>query len=79
MRAFEYVSASTVEEALAALAEQNGGARVLAGGTDLIVQLREGRKTAGLVVDIKAIPEANELAYTPEGGLRIGAAVPCYR
>jgi CO/xanthine dehydrogenase FAD-binding subunit len=79
MRAFEYVSASTVEEALAVLSAQNGDAKVLAGGTDLIVQLREGRKTAGVVVDIKAIPEANQLAYSPEGGLWIGAAVPCYK
>ncbi len=51
-------------------------ARVLAGGTDLIVQMKSGRLEPALVVDVKRIPAMH--AITAEGGgYRIGAAVSC--
>lgn len=77
MRAIEYVAPTTVEEAVAILARHGSAARVLSGGTDLIVQAREGRRTVDVIVDAKTIPEANVLEFTADGGLRIGAAVPC--
>jgi len=52
---------------------------VLAGGTDLIVQLRGKRFAPDRVIDIKNVPEANELSYGPRRGLVIGAGVPCWR
>ena len=79
MQAFEYIPATTVKEAIAILAREGEQARVLSGGTDLIVQLREGRRKVRAVIDIKQIPEVNELSYDPATGLQIGAAVPCYR
>src|SRR5690349_5658490 len=79
MQAFAYVPTSTIEEAITILAKEGDHARVLSGGTDLLVQLREGRRKVETVVDIKHIPELNELSYRPGIGLRIGAAVPCYR
>ena len=79
MQAFEYVRPGSVRDAVALLAEKNGKARAMAGGTDLLVQLRAERFSLDRVVDVKAIPELNELKYSKSDGLTIGAAVPCYR
>jgi carbon-monoxide dehydrogenase medium subunit len=75
---FDYNAPRTVDEAVGLLAA-HPGALLLAGGTDLIVQLRARRKQTDLVVDIKHISELNELRYDPASGLTLGAAVPCYR
>lgn len=79
MQDFDFVSARTVDEVVSLLNNNGKQVRLLSGGTDLIVQLREGRRRADVVVDIKRIPELNEIAYSPEDGLMIGAAAPCAR
>ena len=78
MKNFEYVAPKTVREAVKSLAEKGKEARVLAGGTDLIVQMRIGRRQPQRVIDIKNIPELNELSFSARRGLVIGAAVPCH-
>ncbi len=79
MKAIDYAAPRTVAEAVALLKERGDRARVLAGGTDVIVQVREHRRDLDVLVDVKRIPEVNELSYDPRQGLRLGAAVPCYR
>lgn len=79
MQNFDYVAAQSVGEVVDLLAQNGKQIRILSGGTDLLVQLREGRKRAQLVIDIKRIPEANALTVEPDGGLLIGAAAACQR
>ena len=79
MEAIEFTTPKTIDEAVQAMASKGDRARALAGGTDLLVQLRGGRRSADLVVDVKDIPELNEISYNAQSGLTIGAAAPCYR
>ena len=79
LRPYEYHAPTTVAEAVALLAEKGEKARPLAGGTDLLVQMRAGRFALERVVDIKRIPELDTLALDMENGLTLGAAVPCCR
>ena len=77
MKDFDYVAARSVEDVVSILSNREGPVRILGGGTDLLVQMREGRKNANLVVDIKHIPETTTYSFDPGQGLNIGAAVPC--
>ena len=70
----QYEAPATVEEAVTLLVGAGGEGRVLAGGTDLLVQLRSGAYEPELVVDVKRIDEMTEIAAS-DGGFRIGAAV----
>lgn len=72
MKEFQFSAPTTIADAIALLA---GGAQALAGGTDLIVQMREGRRAVGHVVDVKRIPELTAIGETPDGRVRIGAAL----
>jgi CO/xanthine dehydrogenase FAD-binding subunit len=75
---FDYAAPASLGEAVGLLTA-HPNARLLAGGTDLLVQLRAGRKETDLVVDIKRIPELNAIEYDAKAGLTLAAAVPCYR
>ncbi len=74
MNAIKYEAPESVEGAVALLAEANGDARVLAGGSDLLVQMHAGLVRPGLIVDLKKIPELRAIA-AEDGGFRVGAAV----
>jgi len=69
-----YEAPETLEAAVTLLHGEAGLARPLAGGTDLLVQLRAGTVAPDLVVDLKRIPEMRRIT-AENGGFRIGAAV----
>ena len=79
MKWIDYTSPNSIREAVDLLAEHGERARILAGGTDILVLLRTGRRELDLLVDGKAIPELNEITYDPGAGLTLGAAAPCYK
>jgi carbon-monoxide dehydrogenase medium subunit len=75
MPTLNYAAPSTVDEAVKLLAGSSGLAKVLAGGTDLLVQLRSGRLKPELIVDTKRIPGI--IGIREEGGaFVVGAATP---
>ena len=65
LKAIDYTAPKTIKEAVTVLAKMGDRARILAGGTDVIVLVREGRRDLDLLVDIKFVPEVNELSYDP--------------
>ena len=79
MKWIDYETPKTITEAVGLMASNGNRARVIAGGTDILVQLRGGRHSAEVLVDVKEIAELNELSYDTQKGLVVGAAVPCYR
>jgi CO/xanthine dehydrogenase FAD-binding subunit len=72
LETFAYACPASIEDAVAAL--RADGARALAGGTDLIPQMREGRRRVACVVDLKRIPELTGISISADGGLVVGAA-----
>jgi carbon-monoxide dehydrogenase medium subunit len=70
----QYEAPRSLEQAVALLANRGGEARVLAGGTDLLVQMRTDILEPALLVDIKGISELREV-HEQDGAFRIGAAV----
>src|SRR5260370_777401 len=76
MTDIQYLSPRTLDEAISAFAAAGSAARIMAGGTDLLVQMRSGAVRPGLIVDIKKIAEMTAIEETAEGGFRVRAAVP---
>ena len=76
MTDIRYLSPNTLDEAIKAFTAAGSAARILAGGTDLLVQMRSGAVKPGVIVDIKKIAEMTAIEQTADGGFRIGAAVP---
>jgi carbon-monoxide dehydrogenase medium subunit len=75
MRRFEYFAPQTLDEALALLKERGDGVRLLAGGTDMLVQMKEAGLHPSAVVNIYALPELKGIEFDETKGLRIGAGV----
>jgi len=75
MRFFDYAQPASLDQAIALLQRGGRDACVLAGGTDLLVQIKENIRRPAQVVDIKCIPGMDDFAFDPEQGLRLGALV----
>lgn len=79
MQQIQYAAPRSIDEAVRLLTDAGDEARLLAGGTDLLIQLRDGaRPEARVVVDAKRIPDLERLEWTGSE-LRIGATVSCAR
>jgi len=73
LREFEYFEPSSLSEAVALLDRYGEEAKVLAGGTDLLVWMKEGARRPKYIVNIKHIPGVRHIHFTEAEGLRIGA------
>jgi 4-hydroxybenzoyl-CoA reductase subunit beta len=75
---FEYFEARTIQEACHALKELGEKARLMGGGTDLLVSMKQRITTPPVVIGLKKIPEMDTILYDSEKGLRIGALATLY-
>ena len=75
MTEIQYLAPKTLDEAVSAFAAAAGAASILAGGTDLLVQMRAGVRKPGTIIDIKKIPALTAIEDLGGGAFRIGAAV----
>lgn len=72
----QYYAPKSFSEAIEISMEAKGITRFLAGGTDVLVQLRADILTPDVLIDIKKIPEVGDILQNSDGSWRIGAAVP---
>ncbi|MCA0872470.1 xanthine dehydrogenase family protein subunit M [Seohaeicola saemankumensis] len=70
-----YLSPASFDDAIAQAAQAPGVTRFLAGGTDVLVQMRADIVTPDTLIDIKKIPGTHDIARAPDGGWTIGVAV----
>jgi carbon-monoxide dehydrogenase medium subunit len=75
MRRFEYFEPKTLDDAVALLSVDDGKANVLAGGTDVLVEIKEDVRRPDYLVNIKKISDMDQLEYDARTGLRFGALV----
>jgi len=78
MTPFDYRKPSTLDEAFRLLDEYGPRASVLAGGTDLLIRVRNRSIVPELLIDLKGVSGLDEIRYEPETGLRIGALASIY-
>ena len=79
MQAFTYEAPRSLDQALSLFSSSGDKARALVGGTDLLIQMRAATRQPDVIVDVKSIPELQIIAFDPQTGLRLGAAVPSVR
>jgi len=75
MTEVQFLTPKTVDEAVAFYKESDGKAKILAGGTDLLVQIRSGISSPDKIIDVKNISDLQQITDNGEGSFIIGAAV----
>jgi CO/xanthine dehydrogenase FAD-binding subunit len=75
VRPFEYVRPAALSDALSLLTKHGAAARVMAGGTDVMIRLRMGHMRPGVLLDIKDVRELSDRIVETGGVLRFGARV----
>lgn len=75
MRPFAYARPDSLKQVIALLAEHGNEARLLAGGTDVLVRLRSGRMRPSVLVDLKQVASLSAAVVETAGVLRVGARV----
>ena len=73
---FDYIAPGSIKEATSLLSKYNGRARVIAGGTDLVPQIRNKICKPEYVIDVSCITELDYIKYDKQGGVSIGATTP---
>ena len=74
MHRFEYHAPTSLDEALALLKEHGDGVKLLAGGTDLLVQMKEAGLHPPALVSLHAVPGLDGIEFDEANGLSIGAS-----
>jgi len=72
---FEYIKATTPQDVFKQLENKKNQVKLLMGGTDLFIQMRDRSEGAHVLVDIKELPGMKQITFDKNNGLRVGAAV----
>ena len=72
---FEYMKAESAQDVFRLLEEKGAEVKLLMGGTDLFVQMRDRNESAGILLDLKYLPGMKEISFDKKKGINIGAAV----
>jgi len=72
LRPFEYIEAESVDDAVELLARYGADARVIAGGTDLVISMKKRELAPKYLIAIGHLPELSFLELDPDGALRVG-------
>jgi CO/xanthine dehydrogenase FAD-binding subunit len=72
---FDYVKARTAQEVFQLLNENGPEVRLLMGGTDLFIQMRDRDQGPRILLDVKELPGMGEISFDQKTGLRVGAAL----
>ena len=75
MRPFQFVQPKSSREAIALLSEHGARACLMAGGTDLLVEIKEGVRAPDVIIDAKKVDGMNGLSFSGTAGLDLGALV----